>query len=123
MRREFDRKATGRAAGKVIAAFLLAAGLSACHFNVHIYHETIVNDTPRTVIARHCDNYCSASPLTFTLSLTLSPGQSANVNVEGGTATWFSLTDTGGAHLGCLNLGISPSEGLKVPVSTAASCP
>jgi hypothetical protein len=119
MKYELCRKAPGLVAGKVVAAFLLATGLTACHFDVHVYHETIVNDTPTTVVARHCDNYCDSARVTFTLA----PGQTADVNVEGGVATWFSLTDTSGAHVGCINLGDPPSEGLRVLASTAGACP
>jgi hypothetical protein len=119
MKNELCRKAPGLVAGKVVAALLLATGLTACQFDLHVYHETIVNDTSATVVARHCDNYCDSATVTFTLA----PGQTADDNVEGGVATWFSLTDTSGAHVGCINLGVSPSEGLKVLVSTAGACP
>jgi hypothetical protein len=119
MKNEFCREVPGLVAGKVVAAMLLATGLTACHFEVHVYHETIVNDTSTTVVARHCDNYCDSATLTFTLAR----GQTADDNVEGGVATWFSLTDPTGAHLGCINLGVSPSEGLRVLVSTAGACP
>lgn len=105
--------------GKVIAALVLATGLTACHFNIHIYHETIVNDTGGTVIARHCDNYCDSAILT----LTLAPGQGAEIHVQGGVATWFSLTDPSGGHVGCLNLGDRPNEGARFLVSAAGPCP
>lgn len=100
----------------LIALFTLT--LCGCHFNFQVYPETIVNDTSETVIVRHCDDYCGSATLTFTLA----PGQTANDNVEGGVATWFSVTNPNGDHLGCLNLGVAPQAGEQVMVSTAGPC-
>jgi hypothetical protein len=103
----------------IIPGLFLLVGLAGCRFDFQVYAETIVNDTSTTVVLRHCDNYCGSATLTFTLA----PGQTANDNVEGGVATWFSVTDDSGAHVGCLNLGASPANGLTVPVSSAGACP
>jgi hypothetical protein len=84
-----------------------------------VFSVAIVNDTGAPVVVRDCDDYCSSSPI----ELELVPGASAPINRVATQHKSFSITNSSGEHIGCLDLYYTaPQPGARALVSRAVPC-